>query len=102
MLIILPDAVETAIFTVRGMTIRRLQLCAFHGRDLRYRPYGNGYFAAMHTNHVKRTAGFRKGFDFIEVFNNHISDEANKWLWNLQKGSRSPGLQARILTLCVL
>ncbi|HUM83144.1 MAG TPA: PHP domain-containing protein [Lachnospiraceae bacterium] len=92
-LIILPDAVETAIFTVRGMTIRRLQLLvhSMGGICGMSHPYGNGYFAAMHTNHVKKNSRLQKGFDFIEVFNNHISDEANKMAVELAERLKKPG-----------
>lgn len=92
-LIILPDGVESSLFTVRGMTIRRLQLLvhSMGGVCGMSHPYGNGYFAAMHTNHVKKSIGLQRGFDFIEVFNNHISDEANADAASLAAKLNKPG-----------
>lgn len=74
MLVIMPDHVKSRVLENRGMTTEDLvtYVHALGGIVGPAHPYGNGFFAYMHTNAAKKA--YRIGrpfdeFDFIETFN---------------------------------
>lgn len=92
-LCILPENVSYRLLLIRGMSVTRLLTVVHekHGICGMCHPYGNGYFAAMHTNHVKNSEEIQKKFDFIETYNAHIKDEGNHDAELLAQHLKKPG-----------
>ena len=92
-LVILPVGTEINLLKIRGMGVERLLDLVHEKNGIcgMCHPYGNGYFAAMHTNHVKNSVEIQKKFDFIEIFNAHIKDEGNQDADELAKKLNKPG-----------
>ena len=71
MLVVLPEKVKTRLLEVRGMTVRRLEKIVHEMGGLLgpAHPYGNGFFAFMHTKAGKVNEKLMHKFDFVESFN---------------------------------
>ncbi|MDD3339957.1 MAG: PHP domain-containing protein [Lachnospiraceae bacterium] len=80
MIAILPDGVKCRLLELRGMTVNRLEHIVHHLGGILgpAHPYGTGFFAAMHTRHVKKNFDILKKFDFIETFNSYNHPSANQ------------------------
>ena len=81
-LVILPDDVHSSVLEIRGMRVEGLirfvhELGGILGPA---HPYGNGFFAFMHTFAARRVFGNTElePFDFIESFNSCMHPIANK------------------------
>lgn len=71
MLVVLPERVKTRAFEARGMSVQQLEQLVHKlgGIIGPAHPYGNGYFAFMHTRAGKKDKALMHKFDFVESFN---------------------------------
>ena len=80
MIAVLPEKVSAKILETRGMTVAQVEKVVhmLGGILGPAHPYGTGYFALMHTHHIKKNPDLIKKFDFIETFNAATKPLANK------------------------
>lgn len=95
MIVVMPDHVESHVLENRGMTTRDLvtYVHALGGIVGPAHPYGNGFFAYMHTKAARKAYKAGKQFtefDFIETFNSCTHPTANAKAALLAKRYKKP------------
>ena len=91
-LVILPEGIEMQPLKVRGLTIDELlfEVHNMGGICGMCHPYGQGFYAAMHTKRVMLNIDVQMEYDFVEIYNAHIAEMSNDLAQILNEDLKKP------------